>query len=143
MNKSGYGIIGLALGICAVLTGTVALAVVSVLQGFIYLIVALVSGILITFVFCSKCPITDTCVHIIPGLLARAWPRRSGPYSRFDLVAVAILFAIIILPPQIALFTLPGTFGFFWICLSTAAILANRFLCPGCKNRFCPMKKGK
>ncbi len=141
MNRTGYGIVVLALGICAVITGTVALAVVSVLQGFIYLIVALVCGICITLVFCSKCPMIDDCVHIIPGYIARIWPKRRGSYSRFDLVFCVILFAIIILPPQVALFTLPGTFGTFWICLSTAAILTSRFLCTGCSNRFCPMKK--
>ncbi len=138
MNHIACGIVGLFLGICVVLTGTVGISMNSFFFGILYLIISGICAILVTNVFCTKCPIKTSCVHVLPGFIARIWPEKKGPYTTFDLLLTIILFAIIILPPQVFLIAYPGLFVFFWICMILAAICSNRFLCPDCKNQFCP-----
>lgn len=138
MNRMIYGTAGLILGILAVITGTYAILMQSVSVACGYLLLSMLCGVFITRFFCSKCPVKRTCVHILPGYMVRMWQEKSGPYTSAEILITCLLFAIIILPPQIFLLASPGLFIQFWICMVLAAVFSNRFLCPCCGNRFCP-----
>lgn len=139
MNQRRMGILVLGLGILIILIGAGAIALYSLKYAGIYLVVSALASLLITAVFCAKCPIKGSCVHLLPGRIARIWPERIGSYSKGELVLTVILFAVIIFPPQMYLFSTPGLFPVFWIFISTAVICTGKFLCPECDHRHCPM----
>ena len=141
MNRRIYGTSGLTLGILAVITGAYATLIQSISLGWGYLLLSAVCGVLIIRVFCSKCPIQGSCVHILPGYIARLWKEKSGPYTQTEILITCLLFGIIILPPLVFLISSPGLFVLFWACMGIAAICSNRFLCPDCGNCFCPFCK--
>lgn len=141
MNRTIYGTAGLTLGILAVITGAYAILMHSFSLGSGYLLLSAVCGVLITRVFCSKCPIKGTCAHILPGYIARLWKEKKGPYTSVEILILVFLFIIIVLPPQIFLFSSPGLLVLFWVCLGIAAVCSNRFLCPDCGNIFCPFRR--
>ena len=141
MNRTIYGITGLTLGILAVITGAYTILMHSVPLAGWYLLLSVICGVLITRVFCSKCPIKGVCVHVLPGFVARLWQDKTGPYTPAEILITCLLFGIIILPPQVFLISSPGLFALFWICMGIAAVCSNRFLCPDCGNRFCPFRR--
>jgi len=142
MNRRIIGIFVLCLGILVILIGALAIALSSLQYAGIYLLVSTLAFLLITAVFCARCPVKGSCVHLLPGLIARLWPDRTGPYSKGELVLTVILSAVIILPPQLYLFITPGLFPVFWIFISAALICTAYILCPECGHRHCPMCKG-
>jgi cobalamin synthase len=141
MKRSAFGILGIILGIIAVLIGTYAISLGSSDYWWNYLLLAVICGILITRTYCTKCPITKTCVHILPGYIARYWQKREGPYTAFDMLVTVVLFVFLILPPQAFLLTEPLLLLLFWICLLGAALCSYLLICPGCGNRFCPFRR--
>ena len=141
MNRTIYGTAGLTLGILAVITGAYAILMHSFSLSWGYLLLSAVCGVLVTRVFCSKCPIKRACVHILPGYLARVWKEKTGPYTSVDILFTGLLFAIIILPPQIFLISSPGLFALFWVFIGIAAVCSTRFLCPDCGNTYCPFRR--
>ncbi|HWQ65892.1 MAG TPA: hypothetical protein VN372_03360 [Methanospirillum sp.] len=141
MHRRIYGTSGLTLGILAVITGTYAILMYSFSLGFGYLFLAAVCGILITWIFCSKCPIKGACVHILPGYIARVWKEKSGPYTSVEILVTGLLLAIIILPPQIYLISSSGLFALFWVFIGIAAVCSTWFLCPDCGNILCPFQR--
>ena len=143
MNLTITGTIGLIFGLIAVLIGAYAVSYHSLTMAGGYILIAGVSGLLITRLFCTACPIKDHCVHLIPGLIARLWKGRDGPYSRIILLSTALLFAVILVPPQGVLISFPALLLCFWICTGIAALNSHLFLCPGCGNRFCPFRREK
>ncbi|PWR70644.1 hypothetical protein [Methanospirillum lacunae] len=143
MNKTTFGVIGLILGVAAVLDGFYAIALRSQYMAGGYLLLAVIAGIFITRFFCALCPIKGTCVHILPGYFAQLWKVAPRPYTTGNLVISGFLFAILFLPPIPSLFASPVLMFIFLVCLALAAVTSTRFLCPGCGNRFCPfMKEG-
>lgn len=138
MNKRTFGVAGLLIGILAVITGTYAIMVHSMILGAGYLLLSLFSGVLITRFFCIKCPIKQECVHLFPGVIARLWDEKKGSYTSGEMLITCLLFVIIILPPQVFLIRLPELFALFWVCIGIAAVCSHRFLCPGCGNTYCP-----
>lgn len=141
MHAATWGTISLILGVSAVLFGFLAMIRESLTPGLLYLAYAGGCGILIVAVFCTACPIRTSCVHIIPGYLARFFPPRNGPYSRADLILTTVLFAAIILPPQFFLIHQGYLLTLFWISLGGAALISYVVLCPGCGNQFCPLRR--
>ena len=143
MNRKIVGMLVLGLGILVILIGAGAIAFHSLEYAGAYLLVSALTVLLITAVFCSRCPVKGSCVHLLPGLIARIWPERTGSYSKGELVLTAVLFAAIILPPQQYILSNPGLFPVFWILISTAIILTYSILCPQCGHRHCPMCRRK
>jgi len=141
MHKTTFGIIGLILGVAAVLDGFYAIALHSMPIAGGYFLQAIVAGVLFTRFFCALCPIKSTCVHILPGLIARMWNVAPGPYTTGKLLISGLLLAIIFLPPIPSLLTSPVSMLIYLVCLVLAAVTSIRFLCPGCGNRFCPFMK--
>nr|WP_319539128.1 hypothetical protein [uncultured Methanospirillum sp.] len=143
MHKTTLGIIGLILGVVAVLDGFYAIALRSMSMAGGYLLLAVVAGVFLTRFFCASCPIKGTCVHILPGYIARLWKVAPGPYTTGKLLISGLLLVIIFLPPIPSLVTSPALMLIYLVFLVLAAVTSIRFLCPGCGNRFCPfMKEG-
>lgn len=117
MDKTTFGIIGLLLGMAAVLTGFYAISVHSLFMAGGYLFFVVVVGVLFIRFFCASCPIKDTCVHIIPGYIARMWKVAPGPYSSSKLMISGFLFVILFLPPLPSLLTSPVLMIIFLVCL--------------------------
>ena len=138
MRRKLCGITGLSLVTIATIIAAHSIAQASLIYAGGYLILSGVCGVLITYVFCAKCPIKTVCAHIIPGLLARIWPDKQGPYTRWELFFTAVLFALIILPPQGFLVTEWKSGIIFWFCIIGACLCSSCYLCPDCENRFCP-----
>ncbi|WP_146199743.1 hypothetical protein ACKUB1_05500 [Methanospirillum stamsii] len=141
MNKAAYGIIGLILGIIAIITGLYAISLHSLFMAIGYLFFTVIAGVIFTRFFCASCPIKDTCVHILPGYIARIWKETPGPYTPGKLLISGFLFVIIFLPALPALITSPMLLLIFLVCIVLAAVISVLFLCPGCGNRFCPFRK--
>lgn len=141
MNRTIPGTLGLIFGTIAILIGIFAFLPISYYLAGGYLFICLIAGLLIVRVFCASCPIKRTCVHIIPGYLATFWNQSPGPYSSRTIILTGILFAIIILIPQIVLITSLHLFVIFWICIVIAAMSSYLVLCPGCGNQYCPFRR--
>ncbi len=141
MDKTTFGIIGLFLGITAILTGFYGILLRSLFIAGGYLVFVVVVGVFFIRFFCASCPIKDTCVHILPGYMARMWKVAPGPYSSRKLVISGFLFVILFIPPLPSLLTSPVLMIIFLVCIVFAAVTSVRFLCPGCGNRFCPFRK--
>lgn len=141
MHAATWGTISLLLGVSAVLFGFLAMISESLNLGLLYLICAGGCGILIIAVFCAACPIKTSCVHIIPGYLTRFFPSRNGPYTKAELIITTMLFTVIILPPQFFLIHQVYFLVLYWIFLGGAALTSHLVLCPGCGNRFCPLRR--
>jgi|WetSurMetagenome_2_1015567.scaffolds.fasta_scaffold869644_1 hypothetical protein len=93
--------------------------------------------------FCSKCPCRLTsCRHIILGPITRILPRRvEGKYSTVDLVFTAAGFLSIIIYPQFWLFRDVPIFIGYWATVILLVLEITLFICTGCENEFCPMRK--
>ncbi|NLV25898.1 MAG: hypothetical protein GXY48_01810 [Methanomicrobiales archaeon] len=141
MKKKIFGIVGLIFGIIAILTGVYALYLNSLFMAGGYLFFVAIVGVLFTRFFCASCPIKDTCIHILPGYIARIWKERPGPYTPVNLLISGFLFVIIFLPPLPALIRLPVPLLIFLVCIGLAALTSIQFLCPECENRFCPFRR--
>jgi hypothetical protein len=143
MNKTTFGVIGLILGVIAVLDGVYAIVLRSQFMAGGYLLLAVVAGVFLTRFFCASCPIKGSCVHILPGYIAGFWKETPGPYTTGKLLISGFLFAVLFLPPIPSLIASPDLMLIFLVCLVLAAVTSTRFLCPGCGNTFCPFMKEK
>jgi hypothetical protein len=143
MNRKIPGTLGLIFGTIAFLVGTFSFSQVSYYLAAGYLLVCLFAGMLIVRVFCASCPMKGTCVHILPGYVAQFWNQLPGPYSSGKIILTGILFAIIILIPQLVLIRSLYLFVLFWICIIIAAMSSYLVLCPGCGNQYCPFRREK
>ncbi len=141
MRRKICGVTGLSLVTIAGIIGAYSIAQASLVYAGAYMIISCACGVLITYVFCAKCPIKSACAHIIPGWVARIWPDKQGLYTRWELFFTALLFAPIILPPQGFLMTEWKSGIIFWICIIGAGLCSSCYLCPECENRFCPFSK--
>jgi hypothetical protein len=141
MNRQTHGILSLLIMVAAVLTGTFAITQSSsVIWAALYLVGTLLSGLVIIYSFCTKCPCRNTsCGHVIPGKLTRLFPRRhGGRYAYSDMAGVTVPLVFLIVFPQYWLLSNPPLFILFAaLCLIAAADI-QFFVCKGCTNHFCP-----
>ncbi len=144
MNRQKYGILVLLLVTAAVLTAAYAIFQTSVSWTLLYLVGILLSGLVIIYSFCSKCPSRNKdCSHVIPGKLVRFFPPRTeGPYTLGDKTGVVVPIVFLIVFPQYWLLSQPAYFVLFAALLLGAAAVIQFFVCKGCRNCHCPFFQG-
>ena len=74
MSKRTFGIIGLVMYLAAFLAGLYGILQYSVTAAGIYLIGSLAVYLIFVYAFCAKCPVRDTCNHVIMGMVTHSCP---------------------------------------------------------------------
>jgi hypothetical protein len=136
-----HGVFSLILFTAAVAVGFFSMAAESMTLGIIYLGVAALSVLVITYSFCTKCCQKESCGHVFPGLLAKFMPPRTGAYSPWDILGFVLPAALILLMPQTWLLKDFFQFKVFWLFVVVAGAEINFFVCRSCRNRACPLNK--
>jgi len=140
MNRHIHGILSLLILAAAVITATAAILQSSVLWAMVYIVGIFLSGLVVIYSFCTKCPCRETgCGHVVPGKLTRFFPSRpEGPYTFRDRTGVVVPIVFMIVFPQYWLLSQPTYFYLFVaLCLIAAADI-QFFVCKGCNNCHCP-----
>jgi hypothetical protein len=145
MNRQTFGFLSLLLILAAVLTAAYAIYQYSFFWTLLYLVGLMLSSLVIIFSFCTKCPSRDKdCSHVLPGKLARFFPRREEEaYTLRDKAGVVVPLVFAIVYPQYWLLIQPAYFVLFAaLCLGAAAMI-QFFVCKGCTNCYCPFFQGE
>ena len=140
MNRRIHGILSLLILAAAAVTATVAILQTSVMWAVLYIVGIFLSGLVVIYSFCTKCPCRNTdCGHVIPGKLTRFFPSRpEGPYTIGDRTGVVVAIVFMIVFPQYWLLSHLTSFYLFAVLCLIAAAEIQFFVCKGCSNRFCP-----
>lgn len=142
MANRFHGVFSLILYSVAVAVGFFSMAAESMALGFMYLIVAVLSVLVLTYSFCTKCCMKDSCGHVFLGLLAKKLPLRTGAYNRWDIIGVLLPAALILLMPQTWLLKDMAHFIVFWLLVAVGGAEVSLFVCRSCTNKACPLNKG-
>jgi hypothetical protein len=145
MDRQIHGILSLLILAAAVLTATLAIVQSSVMWAVLYVIGILLSGLVVIYSICTKCPCRSTdCGHIIPGKLTRFFPpREEEPYTFRDKTGIVVPIVFMIVFPQYWLLSLPVYSVLFAVFCLVAAADIQFFVCKGCTNKFCPFFQGE
>jgi len=138
-----HGVIAILLFIGAFLTGGYAVFMYSMLFGFIYAAVIVIFFTVIPAVYCSKCPCRGRCMHVILGPISKlliSKPNESA-YTVMDVVLTLSAAAAAVIIPQPWLIKNIPLLIFYWAAVIIAAAEIFLFVCKGCGNEKCPMKK--
>lgn len=140
MNRQIHGILSLLIMTAAAIIAILAIVQSSVFWAIVYIVGLLLSGFIIIFSFCTKCPCRDTeCGHVIPGKLIKFFPRRDlGPYSVQDKLGVVVPLVFLVMFPQYWLLANTTYFVIFAVFCLIAAADIQLFVCKGCTNSCCP-----
>lgn len=143
VTRQYHGVSSLLLLLVAVSVGVIMIFRVSPVWSLVYLVIGIISGLIIVFSFCSKCPCKSTsCGHVFPGKLTKYLPERDvTPYETTDLLGVAIPVLVLVLFPQLWLIDDLRILGAFWCLILVAVLDISLFVCKDCKNRCCPINK--
>ena len=137
-----HGWMSLMLMALIVAVGSLAIYRVNRLMPIAYL-VAVAGGMTgVVYAFCSKCSCKDVCRHVLLGEFTRIFPRRDvAPYTIADVAVTVIGFSPMFLFPQYWLFSRKPLLLLFWQL--TAALVAEIviFICRGCGNTHCPVRR--
>jgi hypothetical protein len=138
-----HGIVSMCLLLVVMGIYTASIMSSSLTTGAIYLLIVGTSSMLLLYSYCAKCPCrNNNCDHILPGRLTRWLPKRKeGPYTPLDYAATALAIALIILLPQLWLAGKPLLLSISWGLLVISGIEITLFVCHGCENTYCPMRK--
>lgn len=140
-----HGIISLFLFLIAFAVGIAAIVPYSILLGFASLAIDVAALIVISVVYCSKCPCRDNCNHLIVGKLSVLFSKkRTGEYNTFDLVVGVVIPVLVALSfPQYWLFKNMTLLLIYWGCIAIAGIEIYFFVCSKCNNTKCTMCRNK
>jgi hypothetical protein len=141
MASRFHGVLSLVLFSVAVGIGFFSMAAESMTAGLIYLGVAALSVLVLTYSFCTKCCQKESCGHVVPGLLAKRLPPRTGAYTKCDILGVVLPAAALLLMPQTWLLKDAVQFAVFWLLVAVAGAEVNFFVCRSCSNRACPLNR--
>lgn len=142
MANRFHGVFSLILYSAAVAVGFFSMAAESMTLSLVYLLVSAFSALVLTYSFCTKCCQKEACGHVLPGLLAKMMPRRSGKYTTMDILGVVLPVGAIVLMPQTWLLKDLFLFAVFWVFVAVAGAEVSLFMCKSCVNRACPLNKG-
>lgn len=111
--------------------------------GLAYALLALLSLVAITALFCTKCSDRDRCGHVVFGPVARVISRelRKGEYTGTELALTSLGLAAIFVPPLAWLWRSPLALAGFALCLLVASIDVRLRVCPACGNAACPLSR--
>jgi len=143
MKRILHGWISLFLMAIIVALGFKCICKYSLIFAILYGCIAIDGLTAVLAAFCSKCPCRLTsCRHIILGPITRILPgRKEGKYSAIDIVFTTIGVLSIIIYPQYWLFKDVPTFIGYWVTVFLLVLEITLFICTGCENLFCPMRK--
>jgi hypothetical protein len=142
-SSPAHGIVSMVLLLAVMVIDTAAITSSSLTTGAIYLLIVGASSMLLLYSYCAKCPCrNNNCGHFLPGRLTRWLPKRKeGPYTPLDYAATVLAIALIILLPQLWLADKPLLLAISWGLLVISGIEITLFVCRGCENTYCPMRK--
>jgi hypothetical protein len=143
MARTVHGIMSIVLVVGAVGIGAAAIMPSSMHGALGYLAISALSAVTMVASFCTRCPHRGgTCPHVVPGRLAALLPAREpGPYNLLDSAGVAVPGFIILLAPQYWLISSFSLFLVFWTLALVGFAEIRTFVCGGCENGNCPMRK--
>ena len=143
MRGTVHGVLSLAIVTTALATGVTAMALASVTAAALYLVAATVAVPVILYAYCAKCPVRLTgCRHGLPGPLTRWLPaRQAGPYTAADFIGLVLPLALLFAAPQPYLWHRPLLMACFWGLTAAGLVEIRRYVCTGCRNLFCPLRK--
>ncbi len=135
------GVIALCLLAGSVIAGLYGISVYSVAAAGIYLVGGIVVWLVFVYAFCAKCPVHDQCNRVVMGLVAGMMPKRAaGPYTRGELLTVAVFFGFVALFPLYWLVRQPLLLVAFLVLFAGNLVLTHFTCCKGCGNRFCMLR---
>jgi hypothetical protein len=140
MSKRFHGLTSLGWVAIATVIASVAMFRTSSALGIVYLALCAAAPGVIIYAFCAKCPCKAHCAHFFPGRAAMAIDRQPGPYTRAELIVLALALLALIGLPQIWLWRYSGLFVAYWVLNAVAVVQIRRFVCRACDNLFCPLK---
>ena len=145
MRGKFHGVFSLTLLVVAFIIAFIAIFMQSATTAVIYLLFLVSSALIITYLFCAKCPCRlNSCGHILPGLLTRVLPKREeGKYTLPELAAVAIAMGTPVLIAQRWLWEERNLFIAFWALVIVGGLEAILFVCKACDNKYCPVNTKK
>lgn len=140
MTRQHHGLVSLGFIFFAVAVGYYAIFPFSTFLAAGYVVIGVLSGLLIMLAYCTKCPVKESCSHIIPGRIAELLPpRRSGPYTLFEYAVVAFAVGVLVLVPQYWLLSNYWLLALFWGLLLIGFVDLRLCVCRGCGNMYCPL----
>jgi len=141
MSAKTYGFIGLIMLIAAVFVGLYGILPYSVTAAGIYLVGSIAVFLIFVYAFCAKCPVRDTCRHVIQGILTHCMPGRTpGQYSRSDLIGLLLFFGFVALFPQSWLIRNLLLMLVFWLLFLGNLVITHFMCCKGCGNIYCMLR---
>jgi hypothetical protein len=138
-----HGVVSTILFIVLVAIDVTVIMADSLIPGLIYLALVAASAALLIYAYCAKCPCRiGGCGHVLPGKLTQWLPqRKEGPYTPLDYAGTGLALALIILTPQPWLVRMPLVLALTWGLLAWCGMEIALFVCVGCGNRFCPLRR--
>lgn len=143
MCGTRHGVVSLVLIVAAHAVGLIGIATASITAAVAYLAAVAAAVPVILFAYCAKCPERLTgCRHVIPGPLTRYLPsRQTGPYTVLDYAGLVLPLALLVGAPQPFLWQRPVLLIAFWSLAVVGVLEIRLYVCAGCRNRFCPLRK--
>lgn len=143
MHGTFHGVLSLLLGGAALAVAVAAVITHAPLLGWGYIILVAAAGPVVLYAYCAKCPERRTgCRHGLPGPLTRMLPpRQTGPYTLRDYAGLVVPTVLMVALPQPYLWATPARGVIFWGLAVAAVAEIRRRVCPGCGNRYCPLRK--
>lgn len=137
-----HGVLSIVLVGVAVAVAAVVLFGISPGLGVGYLALGAVGMLGIVYAFCAKCPCKARCGHVLPGLVARLFPRQPGAYTRWEVAVTAVSIFLIVGLPLFWLWQNVAALMIFIVLNAFAVWDIRRFVCRRCDNGYCPLKRG-
>jgi len=107
-----------------------------------YLALSVAGMLCIVYAFCAKCPCKVRCGHVLPGLIARLFPRQPGPYAGWEIALMIVGLVLIVGLPLFWLWQNVVALIVFVVLSALAVWDITRFVCRACDNVYCPVKLG-
>jgi uncharacterized membrane protein len=145
MTARVYGVLSLGTAGAAVAVAVTIGWRQSAALGLAYAILAILSLVAITALFCTKCSDRDSCGHVVFGPFARALSKelRKGEYTTAEIALTSLGLAVIFVLPLGWLWRAPLALAIFLLFLLFASIDVRRHVCPACGNGACPLSRAK
>jgi hypothetical protein len=142
MSSRVHGVLSTVLIGVAVAVAAVVLFGITPGLGAGYLALSAAGMLCIVYAFCAKCPCKVRCGHVLPGLIARLFPRQPGPYARWEIALMLVGLVLIVGLPLFWLWQNVAALVVFVVLNIFAVWDITRFVCRACDNIYCPMKLG-
>lgn len=135
-----HGGMSITLVAAAMLLAAVVLFAEAWALGLVYLAVLVAGMAAILYAYCAKCACKRHCAHVVIGKLASRIDRAPGPYTRAEMLAVALAGLAMVALPQPWLIRLPGALVVFWVLVGIGVAQVRTFVCRSCTNAHCPLR---